>query len=225
MQVETPGCRQAVTSSALNSAVCRRRRRPEICSIVSTCPPTQKRSSSHYALSPTTPPEGEIPGRLPQSLISHFPDEKLTISTSDASFGLQLADVYLWLVNRAMSKNTLPNALRHFAASLVDPRTIDVISISGMVAQFQAFEKQLPKVQGIPDDLKAKIEPLSPGTARKSKISAWSSRPPVRQHPSRARFLGHLGCEAYYCATAASCQRPTTNFLLHSFLRISFGVG
>ena len=39
--IDTPGLRHAVTASALNSALCvRRRRRPGSCSIVHSCPPT-----------------------------------------------------------------------------------------------------------------------------------------------------------------------------------------
>jgi hypothetical protein len=39
--IDTPGCRHAATASALNAALCvRRRRRPDPCSIVCTCPPT-----------------------------------------------------------------------------------------------------------------------------------------------------------------------------------------
>jgi len=54
-----------------------------------------------------------------------------------------------------MSENTLPTELRHFAAALIDPQTIDGTSISGMVARFKAIERRLRQIQDIPDDLKA----------------------------------------------------------------------
>lgn len=90
-----------------------------------------------------------------QNLISHFPDEKITISTSQDSVGLQLVDVYLWVVNRSMTGD-LPAELNRFAAMLVDPMTVDGISITAMMARFNAFEKKLPQVHEISPELKAR---------------------------------------------------------------------
>lgn len=55
-----------------------------------------------------------------------------------------------------MGKGELPDELKRFAAALMDPQSMDGISIEGMVARFNAFERRLPQIHDIPDELKAK---------------------------------------------------------------------
>ena len=92
-----------------------------------------------------------------KNLISHFPEEKLTIATSADSVGLQIADTYLWILNRAMG-GELPEDLARFAAACVHPSSVDGISIPAMVGRFMAFEKKLPQADEIAPELKKRLQ-------------------------------------------------------------------
>jgi hypothetical protein len=95
-----------------------------------------------------------------KNLITHFPEEKVTVTTSAESFGLQLVDVYLWIVSRALTSGNVPDELRLFARMLLDPARVDGISIAAMMARFNAFERMLPQIGEISSELKVKHEEL-----------------------------------------------------------------
>jgi hypothetical protein len=102
-----------------------------------------------------------------KNLITHFPEEKVTITTSPESFGLQLVDVYLWIVGRTLTATHVPDELKLFARMLLNPARIDGISIPTMMARFSAFEKKLPKISEISPELKLKNEELVEAHRRK----------------------------------------------------------
>lgn len=78
------------------------------------------------------------------ALVSHFPEEKVTIAQSNQSFGLQLTDTYLWLMNRLMQGRDIPESLAEMLDSVMNQDMIDGISIDGMMRRWDAFEQQLP---------------------------------------------------------------------------------
>jgi hypothetical protein len=102
-----------------------------------------------------------------KNLISHFPEEKVTITTSPESFGLQLVDVYLWIVGRTLTATHVPDELKLLARMLLNPARIDGISIPTMMARFNAFEKKLPQISEISPELKLKNEELVEAHRRK----------------------------------------------------------
>lgn len=83
------------------------------------------------------------------ALFESFPTEKVTISPSDASMGLQLVDVWLWLATRELSGGTLEEPLRALLWSALRRGRIDGIFFKGMYARWQTFEKQLPAIEDI----------------------------------------------------------------------------
>ena len=83
------------------------------------------------------------------ALIEHFPEEKVTIASSDRSFGLQLTDTYLWLINRIMKGRDVPSSLTQIVQSIVRDGMIDGISIAAMMGRWEAFERRLPSVTSL----------------------------------------------------------------------------
>jgi hypothetical protein len=89
-------------------------------------------------------------------LISHFPQEKVKISNSDQSIGLQLTDTFLWLVNRVIRNDTqIPVELRPLALQVLNKAMIDGISIAAMIKRWEAFERKLPQAEDVSAELKA----------------------------------------------------------------------
>ncbi len=87
------------------------------------------------------------------NLISHFPDEKVSIENSSASIGLQLVDVYLWLANRGLRGESIPPQLSGVASTFLNKSRIDGISIEGMTNRWREFEESLPNRQDISPEL------------------------------------------------------------------------
>jgi len=87
------------------------------------------------------------------NLISHFPDEKMSVENSSASIGLQLVDVYLWLANRALRGESVPSELSAVASTFLKKSRIDGISIEGMTNRWKEFERLLPKHQDVSPEL------------------------------------------------------------------------
>jgi hypothetical protein len=78
------------------------------------------------------------------ALVESFPAEKLRIATSANSIGLQLVDVYLWLVDRMQRGDELSVPLRVFAGEFARRMRIDGISLEGMRHRWRTFEAKLP---------------------------------------------------------------------------------
>lgn len=84
-----------------------------------------------------------------ETLIDHFPEERLAISASDESFGLQLVDTYLWLANRSMKGLDVPRALQPVIDSVMSEGMTDGISMAAMTKRWRAFEGQLPEYEDV----------------------------------------------------------------------------
>jgi hypothetical protein len=89
------------------------------------------------------------------TLISHFPEEHVTISPSDQSFGLQVTDTYLWLVNRYIKGRDVPLRLAPILESVFSQGMIDGISISAMIQRWKAFEQGLPSFANVTPEQQA----------------------------------------------------------------------
>ncbi len=80
-----------------------------------------------------------------------LPEDKLEFSTSRDSIGLQVVDVYLWLINRVLEGDRVPAELAPLAQSILNRAVIDSISMEGMAERYQQFQAKLPQI----DDLTA----------------------------------------------------------------------
>lgn len=83
-----------------------------------------------------------------------LPDRKLTISKSADSIGLQIIDVYLWIANKIISGQELPEELGYLWSLFAHRSSIDGISMEGMGRRFTEFEKLLPKFEDLADEQK-----------------------------------------------------------------------
>lgn len=94
------------------------------------------------------------------ALISHFPQEKVTISNSNQSIGLQICDAFLWIANRVIKNAEMPHELRPLAHLVFSRGAIDGISVPAMMRRWEAFERKLPKTEDVSPVLKAKSDAL-----------------------------------------------------------------
>ncbi len=78
-----------------------------------------------------------------------LPDRELTISKSADSIGLQIVDVYLWVTNKIISGQEIPDELRYLWSLFARRSSIDGISLDGMGQRFSEFEKMLPKTEDL----------------------------------------------------------------------------
>lgn len=91
-----------------------------------------------------------------ETLISHFPQERATVSDSKSSIGLQIADTLLWITNRAIREDVIvPPELRKLTFLLLTTGRKDGISLPLMMRRWQAFEKNLPAFNSLTDEQKA----------------------------------------------------------------------
>lgn len=79
-----------------------------------------------------------------ETLISHFPKPSLTISESAHSFGLQLTDIYLWLINRCIKDDYISRELSPLITNVFQTGVVDGISVSAMMRRWEQFEQGLP---------------------------------------------------------------------------------
>ncbi len=79
-------------------------------------------------------------------------DEKITISKSSDSIGLQIVDVYLWVANKVLSGDSLSHELIGLWQRFSRRSLIDGISLEGMERRFQEFEKLLPQFDELTEE-------------------------------------------------------------------------
>jgi len=75
-----------------------------------------------------------------------MPQHALQFARSAESIGLQLADVFLWLVNRVEEGTYVPPPLHPLVHSILERTLIDSISMEGMAKRFERFMGQLPEI-------------------------------------------------------------------------------
>jgi hypothetical protein len=89
-----------------------------------------------------------------------LPGRELTISKSADSIGLQIVDVYLWIANKIIYGQELPNELGYLWSLFSRRSSIDGISMEGMERRFMEFEKLLPRFEDITDEQKQLAESM-----------------------------------------------------------------
>ncbi len=79
----------------------------------------------------------------------------ITVSKSADSIGLQIVDVYLWILNKRISGMPLPPELMKLGSLFERRMLIDGISLKGLAERFEKFEKErLPKFEDITEEQK-----------------------------------------------------------------------
>lgn len=77
------------------------------------------------------------------------PTKDITISSSANSIGLQIVDIYLWIVNRVFSDNQLSSELVGIIDMFLRRSMIDGISMEAMARRYSEFEKKLPNLESL----------------------------------------------------------------------------
>lgn len=89
-----------------------------------------------------------------------FPDSKLQIATSADSIGLQIVDVYLWLMNRVFEGVPVPAELVPLVKTIMNRGVIDSISMEGMEERYRKFDSMLPQMEDITDEQAARADEI-----------------------------------------------------------------
>lgn len=87
----------------------------------------------HLSRDEVLPPN--LPGVAPQ------------VWRNTASIGLQITDIYLWVMNRALSGEELPPGLGALANSILPRMRFDGIWMDGMRRRWTTFEQELPSFE------------------------------------------------------------------------------
>jgi hypothetical protein len=82
-------------------------------------------------------------------LKSNTPDKELSIKSSHESIGLQIVDIYLWIINRYLNDKPLSIELKAIASTFTHRSIIDGISMKGMAERWKNFETLLPAFSDI----------------------------------------------------------------------------
>ena len=78
-----------------------------------------------------------------------FPNREMRVSSSDQSIGLQIVDVYLWIINRKLNGKSLSGELKAIASTFLSRSMVDGISMEGMRNRWEQFEERLPKFEDL----------------------------------------------------------------------------
>ena len=81
------------------------------------------------------------------------PTKNISISKSTDSIGLQIVDVYLWIINRLISDKPLSPELTILGQNVFRHSLVDGISLEAMKHRWMNFEKQLPQLDDIPTNM------------------------------------------------------------------------
>ncbi len=93
-----------------------------------------------------------------ETLIDHFPQERLKVQESGASFGLQIADTYLWLLNRYIRTGEVVSGFEPVLGSIDRSGMIDGISMAAMQDRFETFERDLPAFVDLTDEQRSLVQ-------------------------------------------------------------------
>ncbi|MBN8212359.1 MAG: DUF3800 domain-containing protein [Xanthomonadales bacterium] len=81
-----------------------------------------------------------------------IPTQAPVVSRSVNSIGLQIVDLYLWIVGRAMKGEALHPGTHALARSISRKMTFDGIWIHGMESRWTQFERELPDFENLSED-------------------------------------------------------------------------
>lgn len=93
---------------------------------------------------------------LKQSDLQHTftPRQEISIKRSSESIGLQIVDIYLWIINKLIKGNTLSSELKSVASLFLPKSYTDGISTEGLMERFQRFEQKLPTESSLSEEQK-----------------------------------------------------------------------
>ena len=89
----------------------------------------------------------------------NMPRQRIEFVASESSIGLQLADIYLWLMRRGRSGTEITGELEKLGRLVGKRKCIESISLEGMQAKWSGLQKRLPPYGGV-------VEPLTESLAR-----------------------------------------------------------
>ena len=81
-----------------------------------------------------------------------IPKRKIEFAASEDSIGLQLVDIYLWIMRRAVSGAELSEELGYLGSLFEREILVDSISLEGMAARWKAFERRLPAFEDLTEE-------------------------------------------------------------------------
>lgn len=81
-----------------------------------------------------------------------IPDQPPTVSRSADSIGLQIVDLYLWIIGRAVKGDQLQPGTLALARTINKKMTFDGIWMRGMQSRWNHFEQKLPQFENLTED-------------------------------------------------------------------------
>lgn len=102
-----------------------------------------------------------------RTLIDHFPQERIQIAESGQSFGLQVTDTYLWLLNRYIRTGDVVPGFEPLLDSVLMNGMFDGISMAAMTQRWAAFESQLPSLSEVTPEQQAVAQEMIDAHRRK----------------------------------------------------------
>ncbi|MDE0040039.1 MAG: hypothetical protein OXU77_21150, partial [Gammaproteobacteria bacterium] len=74
------------------------------------------------------------------------------VSSTGASIGLQIVDLYLWTTNRLLKGQALPVGMQEVARLFLKDAVVDNISLEGMAERWRQFEQKLTAFEDLSDE-------------------------------------------------------------------------
>ena len=81
-----------------------------------------------------------------------IPGQDPVVSRSENSIGLQIVDLFLWVIARATKGEALQYGTHSLARSINKRMTFDGIWMRGMESRWEQFEKKLPDFENFSED-------------------------------------------------------------------------
>ena len=71
------------------------------------------------------------------------------VHSSETSIGLQIVDLYLWIINRMTRGDKMPPEVLKLAQAFLRKSVVNSISLEGMARRFRKFESELPEQEDL----------------------------------------------------------------------------
>ncbi len=97
------------------------------------------------------------------------------IQRNTTSIGLQITDIYLWIVNRVLLGDELPSGLAALANAILPKMRFDGIWMEGMRRRWSSFERELPAFESLSAEQLAQAQAAM--EAHRRKVTDLRARP------------------------------------------------
>ena len=112
----------------------------------------------------------------PQDLqLKGMPINAPEVSSSEASVGLQIVDVYLWTTNRLLGHQELSIGMREVAQLFLKDAVVDNISLEGLMQRWREFEKGLVAFESLTEE-QLRMAQTNVEEHRKKVASLWAGK-------------------------------------------------